>query len=277
MFHLLPFSRAELSGRRSPIIDKIGRSASARKGSSEALAEVLFRGFYPRIHDQNLDPQEWLRNYYQTYVERDVRDLLNVGDIETFGRFVRLCAGRCGQLLNLASLGADCGVSHATARRWVSVLEASFLLHLLRPHHANFGKRLVKSPKLYFLDTGLLCYLLRIRAPDDLAAHPNRGAVFETFLFSELLKAYIHTGAEPDMYFWRDSTGHEVDFLLDRGIDMIAVEAKSGETFTGDSLKGLEYWRAMTNKSDCQTVLVYGGESSFLRNGTRVYSWRDWL
>ena len=165
ILHLLPLSRAELAGKRIMDLSRIGHpprglvKRSSRSAREDQLFKMLLTGFYPRIHDQRLRPQQWLSNYYQTYLERDVRDILNVGDIETFGRFVRLCAGRCGQLLNLSSLTADAGVSHTTARRWLSILEASFVLSLLRPHHRNFNKRLVKSPKLYFLDTGLLCYI----------------------------------------------------------------------------------------------------------------------
>jgi len=131
------------------------------------MLETLFTGFYPPIHDRRLPPHDWLSNYYQTYLERDVRSILNVGDIETFGRFMRLCAGRTGQLLNLSGLASDCGITHTTARRWISVLEASFIVTLLRPHYKNFGKRIIKSPKLYFLDTGLLCYLLGVRTPES--------------------------------------------------------------------------------------------------------------
>lgn len=277
IFHLLPFSQSELAHRRPPDIAAIGHTIPKRRPQEKELAAVLFTGFYPRIHDRALDPQEWLRNYYQTYVERDVRDLVHVGDAELFGRFVRLCAGRSGQLLNLSSLGADCGVTHTTARRWISVLEASFLVYLLRPYYRSFNKRLVKSPKLYFLDTGLLCYLLRIRCPEDLVAHPARGAVFETYVLSELLKAYLHVGAEPDVYFWRDAAGHEVDFLLDRGRDLLPIEAKSGETPAGDFFKALTYWRSLPEQADCAAALVYGGDQSVRRSDVAVYSWQDWL
>ena len=179
--HLLPFSLDELLQREPLDPSCLGDPPlPSRLAPERSLFEGLFTGGYPRIHDKELPPQDWLRNYYQTYLERDVRDILDVGDLEAFGRFVRLCAGRTGQLLNLSSLGADAGISHKTARRWLSVLEASFQVALLRPHFRNFGKRLVKTPKLYFLDTGMLCYLLRVRSPEDLRTHPSRGAIFES-------------------------------------------------------------------------------------------------
>jgi uncharacterized protein len=277
IFHLLPFSRAELEERQPMAPDDIGRKLPKRPSRGESLFPVLFTGFYPRIHDKGLDPQDWLRHYYQTYIERDVRSITNVGDIETFGRFVRLCAGRCGQLLNLSSLGTDCGISHATAARWLSVLEASFIVHLLRPYHSNLSKRLVKSPKLYFLDTGLLCYLLRIRSADELVTHSSRGAVFETLVFVEILKAYLNQGMEPQVYFWRDSAGHEVDLIIDRGRELVPVEIKSGETLAGDFFKGLDFWRSLPGQEDAPAALVFGGQTSVKRREFSVYSWRHWL
>ena len=275
VLHLLPFARTELTGRQPMTISAIGQPPSAADATDD-WCEVLFKGSYPRIHDRGLDCQDWLRNYCETYLERDVRDMVNVGDMETFSRFLRLCAGRCGQLLNLAGLAADTGVSHSTARRWLSILEASFLVALLRPHHENFNKRLVKSPKLYFLDTGLLCYLLRIRSPDDLRFHGARGAVFEAWTVSELLKNYYNRGVEPDAYFWRDSAGHEVDLVIDCGNRRIAVEIKSGETVADDFFKTLRYWQRLPEQSDAPLALVYGGRASFMRSGVAVYAWDQW-
>ncbi len=277
IFHLLPLSQGELAGRKAIFLDDIGRKLPRRKPAGGDLFDTLFRGFYPRIHDKGLDPQVWLRNYYQTYVERDVRTLVNVGDIEGFGRFVRHCAARSGQLLNLVSLGNDCGISNDTAKRWLSVLEASFVVYLLRPYHKNFGKRLVKSPKLYFLDTGLLCYLLRIRSAEDLAIHSARGAVFETFVVSELLKAFYNQGRDPDIYFWRDSTGHEIDLLIDSGAELVPIEVKSGQTVAGDFFDSLNYWRRLPGQSGAPVSLVYGGDTTSKRRDGMVYSWRDWL
>ncbi len=249
--------------------------ARGRKPATGDLLTTMHTGFYPRIHDRKLDAGQWLASYVQTYLERDVRDLINVGDAEAFNRFLRLCAGRTGQLLNLTSLGADCGISHTTARRWVSLLEASFIVHLLRPHYRNFSKRLIKSPKLYFLDAGLLCYLLRIREPRDLASHALRGPIFESMVIAEILKSRLHRAKEPDLYFWRDVTGHEVDVLVDAGSRRIPVEIKSGETVASDFTAGLDYWRNLAGDADVPAALVYGGDNSYMRSGIACHSWRD--
>jgi len=274
ILHLLPFSLPELLGRPGMPPERLGRDIPAsppRPGRS--LAECLFTGFFPRIHDKHLPPREWLANYLQTYVERDVRSVLNIGDLESFGRFVRLCAGRSGQLLNMASLASDCGISHMTAKRWISVLEAGFIVFLLRPYHRNFGKRLIKAPKLYFIDTGLLSHLLGIRDGAELASHASRGAVFESFVVSELVKAHYNRGERPALYFWRDSNGREVDILVETGKGLVPIEVKSGQTVASDFLKGLEYWRGIRGKPEGPSALVYGGDTSFKRNGVAVYAW----
>lgn len=276
ILHLLPLSLRELEGREPFPLENLGRELSESRGESPPeLMETLFRGFYPRIHDKGLDPATWYSGYYQTYVERDVREIVNIGDLETFGRFVRLCAGRNGQLLNLTSLANDCGITHTTASRWISILEASFLVHLLRPYHANFGKRLIKSPKLYFLDTGLLCYLLRIQSPEDLRLHAGRGPIFESFVISELIKNFLHQGKEPDLYFWRDSTGHEIDAVVDLGSERVAVEIKSGETVAADFFAGLDFWRTLVEDPEAPAALVIGGDRSYRRRGVQVYSWME--
>ena len=274
ILHLLPLSLSELRGRKAFSLSKVGFELPRGKRTSPMdVMETLFRGFYPRIYDKGLDPGDWFRNYYLTYVERDVREIVNVGDIDSFGRFVALCAGRNGQLLNLSSLANDCGITHTTAKRWISILEASFLAILLRPHHRNFNKRLTKSPKLYFLDTGLVCYLLRIRSPEDLRLHSSRGGIFESFVISEFLKNALNQGEEPDLYFWRDSAGHEIDVILDRGGTLIPVEIKSGKTVVRDFFAGIDYWRKVAGQPDLPGALVYGGDHSFRRSGVTVYSW----
>ena len=280
ILHLLPFSRSELVGRPPMAIDRIGTIAKAdasdADGATGKVFDLLHRGFYPRIHDKHLDSREWLSNYCQTYLERDVREIVEVGDLNAFSRFLRLCAGRSGQLLNMASLAADAGISHSTARRWLSILEASFIVYLLRPHHANFNKRLVKSPKLYFYDTGLLCFLLRIRSAEELLIHSARGAVFETWAISEILKNYYHCGKEPEVYFWRDSSGQEIDLLIECGQLLLPVEIKSGETVADDFFLTLDLWRRLPGQDKTPAALVYAGEGTYLRNNVAVYSWRDW-
>lgn len=274
VFHLMPFSINELRQIPDPPIEDIGQKIpSIPEPENEKLFDYLFRGFYPRIHDKNLDAQEWLKNYTQTYIERDVRDLINIGDLESFRRFMGLCAGRVGQLLNLSSLAVDCGITHTTAKRWLSVLETGFITTLLRPHYQNFNKRLVKSPKLYFLDTGLLCYLLRIRSPEDLLLNASRGAIFENYVVAELLKRRLHAGQEPDLYFWRDSAGHELDIIIDLGNRLIPVEAKSGHTIAKDFFKGLNFWKILSNNPSVPAALIYAGNRSFHQKNTAVYSW----
>lgn len=170
----------------------------------------------------------------------------------------------------------DAGVSRTTVRRWLSILEASFVVYLLRPHHRNFNKRLVKSPKLYFLDTGLLCYLLRIQSASDLVSHAARGAIFETRIVSEALKNFYNRGAEPDIYFWRDSAGHEIDLLIDQGAKQIPIEIKSGQTIAADFFSDINYWRMLAGRPEGVAGLVYGGDNSYKRRGVSVLSWSDW-
>ena len=255
---LLPLSHAELLAA--------GRAPAG-------LDEMLFTGGYPALYDRELAPRHWFAAYVAAYVERDVRQMLQVQDLDAFQRFVRLCAGRSGQLLNLSSLATDCGITHNTAKAWISVLEASYVLFLLRPHHVNFNKRLIKSPKLYFLDTGLLCWLLGVQAPEQLATHPLRGQVFETFVVSELRKAWLNKGQPPPFYFWRDSNGNEVDLLIETATGLLPVEIKSGQTLNRDFFTGLERWSALAGKRACRPTLVYGGTDQRMHKGIEVLGW----
>ena len=274
VLHLLPFSLSELKERKPLAVDSIGRKLPGKNRTlDDKLPPVLFKGFYPRIHDKHLDPNDWLGNYFQTYIERDVRDVVNVGDLETFSRFVRLCAGRNGQILNLSSLANDCGITHTTSKRWISILEASFIVFLLRPHYKNFSKRLIKSPKLYFLDTGLLSYLLRIRSDEDIRIHAQFGSIFESFIISEFLKGYLNSGEEPAIYFWRDSAGNEIDIIVDNGNELMPVEIKAGQTIASDFFKGIRFWKKLVKDVKLRAALVYGGERSYIRSDTYIYSW----
>ena len=216
ILELLPFSIAELAGRPGRTPESLLESDAVQsKTYARGLFETLFTGFFPRIHDRRLEPTTWLDGYVRTYVERDVRSVANVGDLDSFSRFLGLCAGRSGQLLNLSSLGSDAGVSHVTAKRWVSILRTSYVVDLIQPHFANYSKRLVKTPKLYFVDPGLLCYLLGIRRPEDVWNHPLRGAIFETLIFAELRKLFTNHGHKPALFFFRDTHRHEVDVIVD--------------------------------------------------------------
>lgn len=257
---LLPFSLGELQ---------------AAGQAPETVEALLFTGLYPPIHDHGLDPAIWYGNYVRTYIERDVRQMINVRDLSVFQRFVRMCAGRSGQLLNLTALGNDCGVSHNTAREWISVLEASYIVYRLRPHHQNFDKRLVKTPKLYFYDPGLAARLLGIQSADQLAIHPQRGALFETWVVAELLKARHHRALDDNLYFWRDRTGHEVDLLIDQGTGLTPVEAKSGQTITRSFFTGLRKWRQIAGDAADRAWLVYGGDRRESREDVEVLPWRE--
>ena len=241
----------------------------------KSLDDLLFKGSYPALYDRELAPRDWFPNYVATYLERDVRQLIAVRDLTQFQRFVRMCAARSGQLLNLTSLGADCGVSAVTAREWISVLEASYLVVRLMPHHANFGKRLVKTPKLYFLDVGLMAWLLGIRDEQSLCTHAARGALFETWVVSERFKQKFNAGQPADLYFWRDSSGHEVDLIEETPSGLCATEIKSGATFSPDWLAGVRKWQHIAGDKAGLSRLIYGGDTSFEREQCQVHSWRE--
>lgn len=269
---LLPFSVAELARRPALAPETFGADKTVVEGPpGRSLDDLLHSGMFPRIHDRGLDASAWLDGYVRTYVERDVRRLSNIGDLDAFTRFLGLCAGRAGQLLNLSSLGADAGVSHATAKRWISVLQASYVVDLLRPHHRSFRKRLTKSPKLYFVDTGLLCYLLGIRRVEHLRHHPLRGAIFENFVVVELRKLFLHHGQRPPLFFWRESNGREVDVVIDFGTHRLPVEIKAGETVASDFFRELDNYIGLSG--DSAGVLVYGGDSAYPRGRHVVRPW----
>jgi predicted AAA+ superfamily ATPase len=237
------------------------------------LNTMLLQGGYPSLYDRNVSPQDWFGNYIATYIERDVRQLIAIRDLSQFQRFVKMCAARSGQLLNLTALGADCGLSANTAREWLSVLEASYLVTRLQPHHQNFGKRLVKSPKLYFLDVGLMAWLLGIRDENSLDTHAARGALFETFVVSELIKQRFNQGQASDLFFWRDNTGQEVDVLLDTPAGLQAIEIKSGSTFASDWIKGIRKWQTLAG-SKLPPQIIFGGEALVERDNCQVIGWQ---
>ena len=239
------------------------------------LNTCLLQGGYPSIYDRQVSPQDWFSNYIATYIERDVRQLIAVRDLTQFQRFVKMCAARSGQILNLAALGADCGLSASTAREWLSVLEASYLVTRIQPYYQNFGKRLVKTPKLYFLDVGLMAWLIGIRDTVTLDTHVSRGALFETFVVSELIKRQYNQGQNADLYFWRDSVGNEIDLLLDTPQGLQAIEIKSGSTFASDWIKGFKVWKRNTQVNTLIPRIIYGGTDSYDREGHQVMGWTD--
>lgn len=260
IFHLLPFSLAELKNANYKL---------------PHLEKLLFTGFYPRIYDQKLEPKEWYSNYIKTYVERDVRTLKNIQDLSTFQIFLKMCAARTGQLLDLTSIGNDCGVSHNTVKAWINILEASFIIFLLRPYFKNFNKRLVKSPKIYFYDTGLLCHLLGIESFEQLKTHYLRGGIFESFILSELIKNKINKKKNIYLYFWRDQRRHEIDCLIENGSLLMPIEIKSAKTIHLDFFDGLNYWNKLAKNSSKNTFLIYGGDENQTRNQGKIISWKN--
>jgi predicted AAA+ superfamily ATPase len=258
---LLPFSLGEL------------QSAGCAPSSVD---ELLYRGLFPPVHDRPVDASIWLQDYVSTYLERDVRNILNIRDLSAFQRFVQLCAGRIGQLLNVSSLAADAGVTRVTANAWLSVLEASHLIFLTSPWFANPSKRLIKAPKLYFVDTGLAGWLIGVRREEHLIAHPQRGALFENWVMTELLKAQTHRGIKPRLYFLRDKEGHEVDALVETAPHRFqAVEVKSGETVATDFFRGLDHWRKVLENEAITPWIVYGGDVRQDRERGCVLPWAD--
>ena len=258
LLELLPFSYPE--------VQKAGCAPNS-------LDELLFKGLYPPLYDRNLNPTNWYKSYMQTYVERDVRQLLNIKDLSTFQRFLRMCAARVGQLLNLSNLANECGITHNTAKAWVSILEASYIVFLLQPHHRNYNKRLVKTPKLYFYDSGFATWLLGIQNTDQLSIHALRGSLFEGWVISELVKNRFNQGLEPNLYFWRDHTGNEIDVIIEQGETLIPIEIKSGQTLSATAFSGLRKWLNLAGDDAGQSYLCYGGLDSYERSGTSVLAW----
>ncbi len=245
-----------------------------RAGAGGSVDDILYSGFYPRIHDQNLEPRQALGDYFETYVERDVRRLGEIRNLSSFRRFARLCAGRAGQLLNVSSLGADAGVSHTTAREWLSILEASYVVFQLPPFYANIRKRLIKSPKLYFYDVGLASYLIGIEHAGQIATHPLRGALFENAVVAEAIKYLFNRGRRSNLSFFRDTRGLECDLLYEMGNRIGAVEIKSGATVASDYFDALNrIARLLPKISD--RGLVYGGSFRQTRGDVDVVTLDD--
>lgn len=242
-----------------------------------SLDETLLTGGYPRILDYGLRPADWLGPYVTTYIERDVRSITNVGDLATFQRFVELCAGRTGQLLNFSSLADDCAISQPTAKNWLSILEASYIAFRLRPFHASMRRRLIKAPKLHFYDTGIVCWLLGIRTAEQLRSHPLRGAIFETWVVSEIVKHRMNRGVSRGCFFYRHSDGTEADLVIEHRSGLRLVEAKSGTTTSGSMFDGgrrtLRQLGAAAGESDL--VVVYGGDQHQRRTAGRLVPWID--
>ena len=259
IFNLLPFSMSELAGTQT---------------QPKIIDTFVFKGGYPRIYDKDINPVDFFPSYVQTYIERDIRQLQNVHNLDLFTRFLKLCAGRVGQLLNLTNLANECGISVNTAKSWLSLLESSYIIYLLRPHHQNFNKRLIKMPKLYFYDTGLLCYFLGLESASQTTFHYLHGEMFENLIISEILKFRIHQGLPPNCYYWRDSKGNEIDCLLEWGSQLIPIEIKSTQTMNSKLWKGLQYWNKLSGQI-AEAAIIYGGEHSLSTESGPLVSWKE--
>ena len=259
VLHLLPLSYPEVQ---------------RFKGHPQSIDAALFTGSYPRILDQGLAPNDWLAAYVRTYIERDVRLISQISDLATFQRFVQLCASRSGQLLNMSSLALAAGISQPTAKAWLSVLEATFIAYRVPPYFANLGKRLIKSPKLYFYDTGLVCWLLGIRAPEQLTLHPLRGAIFETWVMSEVIKHRYNRGEHAGVYFFRDSNGIEADLIIEKGSALIVAEAKASHTITTDLANaGRNVAELLSEQARVRRMVIYAGEDVQNRTDVSILPW----
>lgn len=244
-------------------------------GPLPSINRLLFAGFYPRIVDAGLDPTQALGDYLETYVERDLRQLLAIKDLALFEKFIRLCAGRVGQLLNLQSLGNDVGISHTTARNWLTLLEASYIVFLLPSWHTNISKRQIKAPKLYFHDAGLAAYLLGIENETHVDRHPLRGHLFENLIVMDALKYRYHRGRRRNLHFWRDARGNEVDLLIESGAEVALVEIKAGATVASDWFKPLDLLSDKLPSSPVTRALVYGGSEQQKRSQADIWRYCD--
>ncbi len=265
---------------RTALVELLPLSISELRAAGRLDAQYashLVKGFFPAIYSRDLEPHEWLQAYIVTYAERDARQLAAIQDLGAFQRFLKLVAARTGQLLNMQSLGNDAGVSDKTVKHWLSILETCYLIHYVRPHSAHFGKRLVKMPKLYMSDVGLAAALIGIQDETQVMAHPLRGALFETLVVGELLKARCNAGLREPLHFWRDNIGTEVDVVLERGNHIAAIEIKSGPTVASDAFGALSKWRKYAtergNFGAIHPALVYGGDTRFTRDGVDVMPW----
>ena len=259
-FELTPFSLAE--EKKSKI-------------DTQDLEKAVFRGGFPEVVVEGIEPTAWYKAYIASYMERDVRQLIQIRDLSTFQRFLQLCAARTGQLWNRAAVGSDAGISAATVDAWASALEASHLVTFLRPHHNNFGKRLTKSPKFYFNDSALAVRLLGIQSAEQCRTHPLWGSLVETWVISQIRRSYLNQGEEPPMWFWRDHRGLEIDLLIERENKLYPVEIKAGETIASDWLSPIKTWQKWAQGNSGEATLIYGGYRRMTRSGAMMIPWNQ--
>jgi len=258
IFTLLPFSETELkhTAFQQPTID-----------------DYLLKGMYPRLYEAGIDPAFYYPNYIQSYIERDVRQLINIGDVGAFRTFLELSAGRIGQLYNQTNIGNEADLDHKTVNRWFSMLETSFIAFKLRPYFQNYNKRILKTPKLYFYDTGVVCALLGIRTTEQLKNHPIRGALFENWIVVEMLKKSLNKGIRPNMYYWRDQTGNEIDLLIDEGGSLYPMEIKSGMTYNAQFFKNIRFFNALSGNNPDNSYLLYAGTQHIQTKDGHIRGW----
>lgn len=245
------------------------------KRKSLSLEEIIFQGGYPNIHLDKQPVTDWYADYCRNYLERDVRNILNIKNLGTFQLFLKMCAARCGQLINYSSFANDCGITPNTAKEWMNILEASFIIFPLNPYYKNFSKRLIKSPKLYFYDTGVACSLLGITSPEQLITHSLRGGLFESWSISEIKKKYYNSHKESPIYFWRDNKGKEIDLIVESLEKFDAIEIKSGKTINTNFFDNLHYMETIAPKDVAGKYLLYGGEQNQKRSDIEVVSWKN--
>lgn len=260
IFHLLPFSLCELANHSISFIN---------------YEEILWKGFYPRLHDKKLNPPDIYPSYVQTYIERDLRKLINIKNLSQFQRFLSLCAGRIGQIVNFSNISSETGVDYKTIQSWLSILETSYIVYTLPAWYENFNKRLTKSPKLYFYDTGIACYLLGINSLNNLDVHFAKGALFENMIMNEIRKSYFNNYVSPRMYFWRENNGIEIDLIIDKGNKFIPIEIKSGRTINKDFFNNLLTIKKLGKQKIEKTFLIYGGDADQERSDVSVRSWKN--
>ncbi len=245
-----------------------------RSGYGNDINTYIFKGGYPEIATGMAKVEPWFASYIRTYVERDVRQIKSIENLAAFEKLLLLCAGRTGQQLNMTNLAIEAGVNVNTVHSWLGLLQSSFIIYMLRPHHRNFNKRVVRTPKLYFYDTGLACALLGMREPKELQFNPLRGALFENLMINEMLKSRFNKGKRNNLYYWRDNTGNEIDVIIDNGKSLVPVEIKSGATVTEDFFRGTTFWQKLTGSKT--GMIVYGGDQNQKRSsGTEVIGWKN--
>ena len=257
---LLPLSISEL--RRAQLLPN-------------SIEEAVFNGSYPMVYNENFAPGKLYANYIRSYIERDVRDLKNIFDLSLFQKFLQLCAGRVGQTLNYSTLANDCGIDQKTAQSWIALLEATYVIFLLQPYYKNISKRLAKSPKLYFIDTGIVCNLLSIKTAAELSLHFAKGGLVESFLIADFYKQYCNIDQRPSLYFWRDYEGNEVDCVVERALELFPIEIKAGHTISKDYFKQFTYWQGVINGPIDNNFVIYGGNQDASWSNAKVLSWQN--